>query len=605
MLGRRAMPIHSGTIPADNLEQVLLYPVGPVYLPKETTVGTLFSTFSIARSGLQVAQVQLDVSGHNIANVNKPGFSRQRVELITNSPTSLAFGQLGRGVRVGRITRLRDTFLDDLFRRQVPGLNEAQVRAEFFNQVEDVFLEPGPNGLGGRLNRFFDSLNEFANNVEEIPVRQSVLNEADALVALFRETAERLDVLRTNANEEAKSLVPQINTLSAQVADLNIQIRQGELGGNTSSDLRDDRDLILDQLAGLVNIFTRERADGQVDVLVGGAQLVNGNAFREVETFPDTTVDPERPDLVRVRFADDQSDFAVTGGELFGALQVRDQDIASVNDRIDTIATTIIEQINRIHTRANGLRNFGGTATGSNGVSGAATALNSAGLPFGVTTGTFDVQVYDAAGVLISNSTIALDPTVDSLSSLVTALNGINPNVTASATADNRLSVTATGGFTYTVLNDSTGIFTALGFNGLFTGTNARTIGVNQDIVNDPGLLASGYSLDPLSTGNNDAALEMADVRNLRVLEAGTSTINDFYESTVVKIGISARANRDNLDVEQSFVDSFERRRQEVSGVSLDEEATYLLQFQRAFEASARVVTTTDRMLDALLAMVQ
>jgi flagellar hook-associated protein 1 FlgK len=121
--------------------------------------------------------------------------------------------------------------------------------------------------------------------------------------------------------------------------------------------------------------------------------------------------------------------------------------------------------------------------------------------------------------------------------------------------------------------------------------------------VDTPSLLASALSINPLDTGDNRVALAMADIRDGLFLDSGAASINDFYESTIVGIGVNARSNLENVEIERSFVESFQRRRQEVSGVSLDEEVTFLLQFQRAFEASARVVTVTDRMLDSLLAM--
>ena len=116
-------------------------------------------------------------------------------------------------------------------------------------------------------------------------------------------------------------------------------------------------------------------------------------------------------------------------------------------------------------------------------------------------------------------------------------------------------------------------------------------------------LLASRFSPNPLDSGENLAALALLDVQNGTFLSNDTATINDFYESMNVQVGVDTRANLDLLEIERTFVDSFERRRQEISGVSLDEEVTLMIQFQRAFEASARVITVADRMLESLLTM--
>lgn len=562
-------------------------------------MGTLFSAFDIARSGMATAQVQLDVVGHNIANVNKEGFSRQRVELVSNVPINRAFGQIGRGVRIDAVAQIRDVFLDSLYRRQVPSLADAEVRNEFLTRIEDIFLEPGPNGLSQRLNLFFESLNEYSTNVESLPTRQSVVTEAQSLANLFGEVTERLRLLRTNANEEIVNFVPEINALAERIGAINAQIRTAEAGGNPANDLRDDRGVLLDRLARLVNIFTRERSDGTIDVLVSGNSLVGGTLVRTLEAVRNSSLDPERTDLVEVRYADNGTLLNAQNGELFAVQEMRDDTLVRVDNSMDTLAATIIEQINRIHTQARGLNNLTGTVSSTNVNTLAGT------LPFTVQDGSFDVLVYDATGAIVGTSTIPITAGVTTPADIVAALNAVNPNLSATLSGTTIVNVTAAAGFSFSMANDTSGILTSLGFGGLFTGIDARTIGVNQDILDDPRLLASGFDPDPLNTGDNSAALAMADVRNGQFLQMGSATINDFYESTIVQLGIEGQTVDQRLEVETTFVEGFERRRQEVSGVSLDEEVSLLLQFQRAFEASARVVTVTDRMLAVLLSVAQ
>ena len=154
-------------------------------------MGNLFSTLDIARSALQSAQVQIDVAGHNIANVNKEGYSRQRVTLTARSPESRTYGELGRGVQVSDIERLREEFLDTVYRQQEQGLGSAETRASYFSRIEDLFQEPGASGFGTRLSEFFNTLNDFANSVEEQPVRMSVITEAQSLATSFNQIAQR------------------------------------------------------------------------------------------------------------------------------------------------------------------------------------------------------------------------------------------------------------------------------------------------------------------------------------------------------------------------------------------------------------------------------
>lgn len=565
-------------------------------------MGTLFSTLNIARSGLLASQVQLDIAGHNIANVNTEGFSRQRVDLITRTPITRPFGQIGRGVSVGNIDRVRDAFLDAVYREQVSGFTTAETRAEFFVLVEDAFLEPSENSLGSRLNVFFDSLNDFANNVEEIPIRQAVVAEGQAVAGALQETANRFFQLQSNANEQVRNIVPQINSLSQRVGELNQRIRQAELNDTSANDLRDDRDLLLDELANLVDITTVEHESGFIQVVVGGDVLVDQVGGRELEVVVNPLLSPDRQDLLDVRFVGTGVNLNVSEGELFGALDIRDNVIPDIDARLDTIAATLIEQINSIHSQGNGLAPQSGLIQSTNEVSASTDPLTAAGLPFSVSAGSFDLVVYDTGGTPTTfNVPVGPATTLDDLAA---SLDGITPGFSATVTGNTlELGNTPPPDLTYSFANDTSGVLTALGVNGFFTGSDARDIGVNPDLEDDPRLITSSFSTDLLATGDNEAALALAEVRNLLTLDSNSSTINDYYESTIALVGVESRTNLDNLEVERAFVQDFERRRQEVSGVSLDEEVTFLLQFQRAFEASARVMNTVDRMLDALFSI--
>lgn len=566
-------------------------------------MGTLFSSLDIGRNGLNTAQIQLDVVGHNIASANKPGFSRQRANVATRVPLERNFGFIGRGPYISGIERLRDGFLDISFRDQVATRENAALQAQFFSRIEDSFREPGENGFSGELNRFFDALNDFANNVEDIPTREATLAQSVTLTSALREHAGRLADLRTSANEDVRALVPAINAAAEQIAALNSSIARLEAGGGAANDLRDDRDVLLDELAGYINIDYRERQDGKVDVLVAGEELVTGNSARPLETVPDGSIDPERPDFLRVQFANTGTPVNIFDGELAGAIEQRDVVLRGLVERNDELAAALIEQVNAIHSRGNGLSNIGIPLSSTNAVTDPALPLNDAGLPFAVQDGSFDLVLYDNAGAVAETVTVPVTAGATSLEDIRAAIDG---SANASATiADGRLTITPAAGRTFTFANDSANALPALGLNGLFTGSGARDIRVSQHLRDNPALLSSGDSLNPLNTGDNDIALEMASLRNRPVLSSGTETINDFFESTVVRLGIDARANLDRREVQNAVVSDLSLRRQEVSGVNLDEEVTTLIQVQKAFDASARVITITDRMLDTLLGIVR
>jgi len=427
--------------------------------------------------------------------------------------------------------------------------------------------------------------------------------EAEALADMFNDTFTHLNDLRTNANREVQGFVPEINSLAQRIADLNDRIRVAEATGNPANDLRDDRDLLVDQLAGIVNVSISETNSGEYEVFIGGQELVAGNRVRTIEAVQNALIDPSRPDLVELRFTDNNALVQVQDGELFGALQIRDVELPGIITDLNQMATTLIQQINQIHSQGNGLTDLSGTVLASNGVTDPTIDLATAGLPFVFTPGTFQVNIYDNTGTAIGGSPFTITIAAgDSLNDVAAQLDAL-ANLSATVNVNGQLSITADAGFSFGFASDGTGLLAALGVNGLFTGTDARTIGVNQAIVDDPALLAGAFDTDPAATGDNTAALALAAVQDGLFYLGGTATINDFYESMVVDIGVNARANNAALQVEQTLNENYARRREEISGVSIDEEVTSLLQFQRAFEASARVITVTDRMLESLLTM--
>lgn len=566
-------------------------------------MGTLFSSLDIGRAGLNTAQIQLDVVGHNIASANKVGFSRQRADVATRAPLERSYGFLGRGPFIAGVQRLRDGFLDISFRDQVASRENANVQTSFFSRIEDQFNEPGENGFSDDLNQFFNALNDFANNVGDIPTRVATLAQAESLAGSFRGNASRLEDLRTGANEQIRALVPTINTTGQQIADLNFAIKTLEASGGTANDLRDDRDVLLDELAGYLSIDYRERSDGQVDVLVGGEELVNGNRLFALETVPDGTFDPARPDFLRVQFAASGRTLSISDGELAGSFEQRDVVLQELVARNDTLAAALIQHINAIHSGGNGLSNIGTALSTTNAVTDPALALDAAGLPFALSNGSFDLVIYDSSNAIAETVTIPVALGTTSLNDISAAINA-SANLTASIT-NGILTVTPAAGFNYTFANDTASALPALGLNGLFTGDSASSIRVSQHLLDDPALLSSGSSLNVLETGDNTIALAMAALRNRQILTGGTETLNDYFESTIVRLGIEARANLDQRDVQIAVVNDLELRRQEISGVNLDEEVTTLIQVQKAFDASARVITITDRMLDTLLGIVR
>ncbi len=570
-------------------------------------MGTLFSALHIGRAGMQVAQIQLDVAGNNIANVNKEGYSRQRANLTTRTPIHINYGAIGRGPAVKSIERLREEYFDKVYRKQLPELGSTRSQSNFFNRLEDIFQEPSDQGFARRLSLFFDALNSFATQSEDLSVRESLLSESAAVAGSLNETARRLRLLRTNANEEVRALVPEINSLAERIAAANLAVSRIEVGGVKANDLRDDRDLLLDQLANLVSITYSERENGELEVLLGGNALVSGRSWRALEAVADPGLDDKRDDLLRVQWVESKAEAVLLGGEIYGALRMRDVTLHRLEDRLDTLAIGLMNAVNGIHSQGRGLSIFNSSLDSVFERSDPTAPLNTvdpiARIPYEVTDGSFDIMVYDNAGNQLGTETIAINAATTSLNDIQAAIDA-SPWLAAGIDGSGRLTITPAAGVSFRFANDTANALPALGLNLLFAGVDAYTINLSSHLFARPDLLSSGYNADLGNTGDNTAALEMAALRQALLFDDNRATADQYFQTMLVRIGIESRVNRDTLDIEQAFIQDFERRREEVSGVNLDEEVASLIQFQRAYEGAARIISVADRMLETLLNMV-
>jgi len=568
-------------------------------------MGNLFAALDIAVSGLLSHQTAIQVTGHNIANVDTDGYSRQRAELVSQMPQNTPHGPLGRGVTVADIFRIRNEFLDGVFQNETQNFLELSVERDFLLRVQDIFQEPGEVGLSALMDEFFGAVQALANYPEEQPLRASLIASALVLAENFNEIDRRLEQIRTDANNEIIMRVSEVNSLAEQIAELNHNIVRAEAGGATANDFRDQRTVLLDELAELVDIYTVEMTNGSTTVLVGGDVLVDGAYWSEVATQVNPALDPERNDLVDVVMASSGRVLNISGGRLGGLLEARDVHIPEVATRIDDLASTLIFEFNRIHSQGNGLTALT-TLTSDNAILDPLADLDdtaATGLTFTPTDGSFEINVVDSLGNIITTViTVDLDGVGadDSLTDLAANIDAV-ANINASVSADNQLVITADPTYSFAFSNDTSGVLAAVGSNTFFSGSDASDIAVNPLIVNDLNMIAASLSADPRDTGDNRNALAMAALQDTPVLNSGTATLNDYYEETIGNLGTTTRRASDETIIAESFRRSIDRRREEVAGVSLDEEAANLTRFQRGYQASAQVFSVIDELLDTLI----
>lgn len=445
-----------------------------------------------AKRAMQSQRFGINVASHNIANASTPGFSRQRVLLEPSLALRTQAGMLGTGVQATHIGRIRERFIDQQIRLANDSFGEAEIKYRITGQIESIFNEPSEAGLSAALGRFFNSFQDLAIHPEESSTRNAVLQQGLLLTQSFNRLSTGLHQLRDDLTNDVHVKVNRINELTKEISRLDIEITNTQAKGLEPADLKDQRDLLIDELSKLANIHASEDSNGSVLISLGG------------------TVIASRAGAVTLRAEGDGSTISIfnelngramniTGGELHGVLSMYNKEVPDFLDRLDQLAAEIIERVNEVHA--------GGYGIG--------------------------------------------DPPPTGIS--------------------------------------------------FFEGTNAGNIRVNEAIVND--IMNIAASADG-TAGNNANALALSDIPDELLFNDNRLSVNQFYNAIVSDIGSRINSNESIIRSQTMVLNQLEHQRASVSGVSIDEEMTNLIKYQRAYEASARVVQTVDEMFQSIINMV-
>ena len=311
----------------------------------------------IGKSALFTAQQAITVAGHNIANVNTPGFSRQQVTLSENRPENGSPGQIGTGVHAESIRRSFDAFVEEQLLASRERLGEFTASNSALARLEPLFGDANHLGIGAGLNEFFGALQDVATNPNDLSARTVFLSKATALAGRFNQAATDLTTAQGFLDRQVGQTVTDVNRLTSQIANLNAKIAGAESSGQQANDLRDERGVALANLGELIEISSIEDATGQLTVFAGrGHVLVDKEQTYQLVGVPDLS----NNGLLDVRYdagAGPTTSLAsvIQSGRLKGLLGVRDQTIPSLRASLDTLASEIVTQVNQQHRLGFGL----------------------------------------------------------------------------------------------------------------------------------------------------------------------------------------------------------------------------------------------------------
>ncbi|MBK7141044.1 MAG: flagellar hook-associated protein FlgK [bacterium] len=309
----------------------------------------LFQGLEIGKRALLTHQLNLQTIGHNIANVNTPGYSRQRVNISQTNPEQQAYGSIGTGITAEDIRHARDFFLSQQYRQASKSLGQWSYKQKTMTQIESVFNEPQSDSVSDLLDGFWNAWSDLstqASSTNAATARTNVLGEATKLVNGLHELANRLQNLRDSVDSDLQNYTNEINKYTAEIAQLNQQIASSELGGTPANDLRDQRDLMTDQLASIIDVRVTEKPNGTTIVSMGAMVLVDSS-----DDFPigSNVVNENGHAIHELVWRGTDVKLTNLNGELYGLIQSRDEVLPRYIDELNTLTGTIIEQVNSIH----------------------------------------------------------------------------------------------------------------------------------------------------------------------------------------------------------------------------------------------------------------
>ena len=491
--------------------------------------------FSISVSGLQVAQQAMELVSTNMANVSTAGYHRQEL-VMEPAETDQAGGVPDAGAKVAQYRRCADTLLDQEILRQQPQLGQTTEELQTLQTLESSFGSLDSNGLTTAINTFFGSLGQLQADPQSAPLREQAATAADGLAGAFRQLGSTVDGLVQQTTVTANTLVGQVNDLAGQIANLNGQIQDLTLRGANANLLLDQRDQAVTDLSQLVNVEVVQRPDsgGAVDVLAGGIPLVMMSSVTKLQAG--TTNDGK---LGIGQAGTNSFDTSIGGGQIGGLLSLHNDLLASAKSDLDNLANTIASQVNHIHSQGVGSSGSMDDLTGSY-----FTYPNDAISTWGqgVQAGTIRVRLTAPDGTT-SNYNVAVDPATDTLATVATKLNGVDPTHLSAAVVDGRLHLQGLSGWKFDFLPVSsvatgggwtgTAPIAAAGqFQGPGNDTLTCTVHGSGRVGVDSGLTvevrnAAGELVSTVPIGNGYVADTAVDLHDGLTLALGAGDVHD------------------------------------------------------------------------------
>jgi flagellar hook-associated protein 1 FlgK len=319
----------------------------------------LFQGLEIGNRALMAHQMVLQTIGHNIANVNTPGYSRQRVRILAANPEISVHGPIGAGVSADNVRHVRDLFLGKQYRETQKSLGKWSYKGKTLNQIESMLNELQDNSLSAMLNEFWNAWSSLSTNSDATAARTNVLAAAKQVINSLKQLTSDLRLQREAVDRDMTSMTSEVNRITRELARLNHRISYTELDGSRANDLRDRRDHLIDDLSNMIDVNVTEKENGANIVAMGAMILVDGSSSIDVGH---KTVRAGGVVSHQLVWKGTEVRLKNINGQMAGLVEVRDEVIPRYQEQLNKLTKTLVEQVNSLHMAGYGLDGSTGVA---------------------------------------------------------------------------------------------------------------------------------------------------------------------------------------------------------------------------------------------------
>lgn len=618
-----------------------------------------FSGIEIGKRSLFAHKDAMNTVGHNLSNATKPGYSRQRVTMKTEIPLyapqlnrAKKQGQLGQGIVVQSIDRVKDELLNTRIVEESHRLGYWTSQDKFISMLEDVYNEPEDQSIRKRLNDFWESWQDLANQPQGLAERKIILERGKSFCELIRSRFHSLERIYIMANDEIKITTDEANNYIKNIANLNKQISKSQAMKDNPNDLMDARDLMIEKLGNLISVSIENKQDPNEFLIHSeGRHLVQGSIANELKL--EATNGPTRTRWNILWANNDKANLET--GKLGSLLNIRDEEIKNEINELNNLAANIIELVNEIHETGHGMDKKSGRS------------FFSQELKLTDDRGRYDTNgngQFDSVHIFKINSTNEIFPeeklgfygtlkfeatdsneiieipynAPDTVQDLITRINNSNAQVTARINSEGKFEIKAVKeqeneNITFRIkhIEDSglfltkyTGILNESGPGGAYDYRNIDTIDKLTpkstysisplknpaawikvaDIIDlDPSKIAAGINspTNEISIGDNQAALRISSFGNSQIMIGKNLTLNDYFANTASNIAIKGQISEITKEGQSQILKDLTDLRMSISGVNKDEELANMIEFQQAFIAASKFITVSAELIDTVI----